>query len=59
MDKITKGSHDGAFDWIFEDKKNAVWSVINDAMLRVLVAEHNKIVDELAQLREEFKRLKG
>lgn len=45
--KIGKGTHDGVFDWILESDSHAAYPDMNSAMIRVLVQEHNKLIDEL------------
>jgi len=47
MQKIEKGTHKGVFDWILESDTHATHSGNNSAMIRVLVQEHNKLIDEM------------
>ena len=47
MQKIEKGTHKGLFDWILESDNNATHPENNSSMIRVLVQEHNKLIDEL------------
>lgn len=56
MEKIKKGSHDGVFDWILESDRNATHPENNSNMIRVLVQEHNKVVDAYSELMETHKR---
>jgi flagellar biosynthesis/type III secretory pathway protein FliH len=47
MQKIEKGTHKGLFDWILESDNHATHPENNSAMIRALVQEHNKLIDQL------------
>lgn len=52
MNKIEKGTHKGLFDWLLESENNATFSSNNSAMIRVLVREHNNLVDAIKDIQE-------
>ena len=47
MKKIEKGTHGGVFDWLLESDNHSCHDYGNSAMIRVLVQQHNEMVDKI------------
>lgn len=52
MEKIDKNSHKKIFKWLLADKSHACHNETNSEMIRVLVEEHNQMVDEINHLKK-------
>lgn len=53
--RITQKSHDGAFRWLLESEDHASDQFGLSVMVRELINEHNKVLDELTALKEAIK----
>lgn len=56
MKKIETGSHNKVFNWMLKDERHACHPEGNTDMIRVLVQEHNKMIDAYNELMETHKR---